>query len=67
MWVCMCEGVTSHTVQEAISAGARTTRDVAKVCKAGSACGRCKHTIRTMIAASSALPPPKQTRRRWLR
>jgi bacterioferritin-associated ferredoxin len=67
MWVCMCEGVTSQTVQDAIDAGARTTRQVAEICKAGSVCGRCRHTVRSMIAAASGTPQPREKRRRWMR
>jgi bacterioferritin-associated ferredoxin len=63
----MCEGVTSHVVQEAIDEGARTTAEVAKICQAGSVCGRCRHTIRTMIAATTGMPEPRKHRRRWLR
>ena len=67
MWVCLCEGVTSHVVQEAIDQGAHTTRQVAATCKAGSVCGRCKHTIRIMIATTTGRPSPREPRRGWLR
>ena len=67
MWVCMCEGVTSHVVQEAIDKGAATTREVGNACKAGAVCGRCKNTIRSMITASTGAPALKETRRRWRR
>ena len=49
MYICLCLGVTTGTVQHAIDAGARSTKQVAEACGAGSVCGRCNHTIRTMI------------------
>jgi bacterioferritin-associated ferredoxin len=68
MYVCLCLGVTTYTVQQTIDGGARTTKMVAEACGAGSVCGRCGHTIRTMIEASAADPPsrmPDRLRRRW--
>lgn len=68
MYICLCLGVTTHKVQEAIDDGARTTKKVAEACGAGSVCGRCGHTIRTMIEASAPNPPtriPDRIRRRW--
>jgi len=46
MYICLCLGVTTTTVQQAIDAGARSTKQVAEACGAGSVCGRCNHTIR---------------------
>ena len=57
MYICLCLGVTTNTVQQAIDAGARTTKKVAEACGAGSVCGRCGHTIRTMIEATAPDPP----------
>jgi bacterioferritin-associated ferredoxin len=68
MYICLCLGVTTITVQRAIDAGARSTKQVAEACGAGSVCGRCGHTIRTMIEAASADPPaskPPRLHRRW--
>lgn len=61
MFVCLCRGVTSHTVAEAVAAGATTTKQVAKACGAGADCGRCKHTVRAIIDATA---PPETKRRR---
>src|SRR6266487_3125372 len=58
MYICLCLGVTTSTVQQAIDAGARSTKQVAAACGAGSVCGRCNHTIRTMI--EGAAPDPAQ-------
>jgi bacterioferritin-associated ferredoxin len=68
MYICLCLGVTTHAVQEAIDSGARTTKKVAEACGARSVSGRCGHTIRTMIEASAPDPPtriPDRLRRRW--
>jgi bacterioferritin-associated ferredoxin len=66
MYVCLCNGVTSGTVQEAIESGARSTRDVAERCGAGDVCGRCRQTIRAMLAAQAGdQPRHKPMLRRW--
>ena len=68
MYICLCLGVTTSTVQQAIDAGARSTKQVAEACGAGSVCGRCNHTIRTMIEDAAPDPPsskPDRLRRRW--
>jgi bacterioferritin-associated ferredoxin len=66
MYVCLCRGVTSSTIQEAIDAGAKTTKDVERMCGAGSVCGRCRHNVRLMLAASGgSTEPPKRILRRW--
>jgi len=62
MYICLCLGVTTSTVQHAIDAGARSTKQVAEACGAGSVCGRCNHTIRTMIEDAAPDPPPPQAR-----
>ena len=38
MYICLCLGVTTSTVQHAIDAGARSTKQVAEACGAGSVC-----------------------------
>jgi bacterioferritin-associated ferredoxin len=68
LYICLCLGVTTSTVQQAIDAGARSTKQVAEACGAGSVCGRCNHTVRTMIEAAAPDPPgskPDRLRRRW--
>ncbi|AKS34129.1 bacterioferritin-associated ferredoxin [Mycolicibacterium goodii] len=51
MFVCLCTGTTSHVVNEVVAGGARTSKEVADVCGAGGDCGRCRRTIRAIIAA----------------
>ena len=54
MFVCLCIGVTSHMVTEAVAKGASTSKEVAAACGAGSDCGRCKRTVRAIIEAHHA-------------
>ncbi|MGV0746329.1 (2Fe-2S)-binding protein [Mycolicibacterium sp. XJ870] len=54
MFVCLCTGTTSHVVNEIVAAGATTSKQVADACGAGGDCGRCKRTIRAIIAAHQA-------------
>jgi bacterioferritin-associated ferredoxin len=53
MYVCLCRGVTSHTVAEAVAAGAKTTNEVAQRCGAGVDCARCRRTVRSIIDAAA--------------
>ncbi|MGA3252693.1 MAG: (2Fe-2S)-binding protein [Mycobacterium sp.] len=59
MFVCLCNGVTSQTVADAIAAGASTTKDVAQACGAGADCGRCRRTVRAILTSAS---PDRTTR-----
>ncbi|BBY89041.1 MULTISPECIES: (2Fe-2S)-binding protein [Mycolicibacterium] len=54
MYVCLCTGATSHCVTTAVNKGACTSKQVAAACGAGSDCGRCKMTVRALIAATLA-------------
>ncbi len=59
MFVCLCNGVTSQTVADAVAAGASTTNDVAQACGAGADCGRCRRTVRAIIGSPN---PDRSTR-----
>ncbi|MBV8927883.1 MAG: (2Fe-2S)-binding protein [Mycobacteriaceae bacterium] len=52
MFVCLCVGVTSQEVNEAVANGACTSKQVAKMCGAGSECGRCRRTVRAIIESA---------------
>lgn len=52
MFVCLCTGVTSQQVADAVAAGATTTKQVGEATGAGTVCGRCRNTVRALIAAS---------------
>jgi bacterioferritin-associated ferredoxin len=55
MFVCLCNGVTSHVVSEAVANGACTSKQIAEACGAGGDCGRCRRTLRAMIEAHFAV------------
>ncbi len=57
MYVCLCVGATNQTVSDAVALGASTSREVAAACGAGGDCGRCRHTLRAIIAAAAKLEP----------
>ncbi|WP_253867597.1 bacterioferritin-associated ferredoxin [Mycobacterium sp. GA-1285] len=44
-------GITSHDVTECVANGARTSKQIADACGAGGDCGRCRRTLRAIIAA----------------
>ncbi len=58
MYVCLCVGATNQTVSEAVACGASTSKEVAAACGAGGDCGRCRHTVRAIIAATKLEPAP---------
>ncbi|WP_375487422.1 bacterioferritin-associated ferredoxin [uncultured Mycobacterium sp.] len=55
MYVCLCVGATSQTVSDIVARGASTSKEVAAACGAGADCGRCRHTLRAIIASASRL------------
>ncbi|WP_082614458.1 (2Fe-2S)-binding protein [Mycobacterium sp. Root265] len=59
MYVCLCTGATDTQVLDAIRGGASTSREVDEACGAGAQCGRCRRTVRTLLADSApgAAPP----------
>ncbi|MDM4142781.1 MULTISPECIES: (2Fe-2S)-binding protein [Mycobacterium] len=58
MFVCLCNGVTSQTVCEAVESGASTTKEVAQACGAGADCGRCRRTVQAILRSSSPQRSP---------
>jgi bacterioferritin-associated ferredoxin len=58
MFVCLCTGVTSQVVSDLVAAGATTSKEIADACGAGSDCGRCRRTVRAIIASSSVVNCP---------
>ena len=60
MFVCLCNGVTSQVVAEAVEAGATTTSQVANACGAGADCGRCRRTVRAIIDAADSAEHKRQ-------
>ncbi|OBK17034.1 bacterioferritin-associated ferredoxin [Mycobacterium asiaticum] len=52
MFVCLCNGITSQAVADAVAAGATTCNQVAAACGAGDDCGRCRRTVRAIISST---------------
>lgn len=61
MFVCLCTGATSQVVSEVVAAGARTSKEIAEACGAGGDCGRCRRTLRAIIAAHQVNGCPVHT------
>jgi bacterioferritin-associated ferredoxin len=49
VFVCLCNGITSQVVADAIAGGASTTNQIAAKCGAGAECGRCRRTLRKLL------------------
>ncbi|MCP9946150.1 (2Fe-2S)-binding protein [Streptomyces somaliensis] len=49
MYVCSCFGITERQVREHADAGARTPRQIASACKAGTDCGSCVRRIQAIL------------------
>ncbi len=54
MFVCLCNGITSHEVAAVVDRGAATTKEVTSACGAGADCGRCRRTVRAIIESRGA-------------
>lgn len=61
MFVCLCTGVTSQVVSDLVSEGMTTSKQIADACGAGSDCGRCRRTVRAIIAAQAQKCPVHAT------
>jgi bacterioferritin-associated ferredoxin len=57
MYVCLCVGATSQTICDAVAGGACTSKQVAAACGAGGDCGRCRQTLRSIIASQEPACP----------
>ncbi len=49
MYVCSCFGVTEQQVEQHAENGARTPRQIASACKAGTDCGSCVRRIQALL------------------
>ncbi|HUB58431.1 MAG TPA: (2Fe-2S)-binding protein [Mycobacterium sp.] len=49
MFVCLCNGITSQVVADAIAKGASTCNQIAAECGAGADCGRCRRTLSSLL------------------
>ncbi|AFC43869.1 MULTISPECIES: (2Fe-2S)-binding protein [Mycobacterium] len=55
MYVCLCVGATSQTVCDVVAQGASTSKEIAAACGAGGDCGRCRRTLRAILADAAKL------------
>jgi bacterioferritin-associated ferredoxin len=59
--VCLCTGTSERKVRRAIERGATTVDAIGEACGAGTCCGGCHDTLRSLLdesAAAVAGPPP---------
>lgn len=56
MYVCLCTGVTSDQIQEAINNGATNAAEITAATGAGSSCGSCLTTVIAMMLESQSTP-----------
>lgn len=49
MILCLCRGVSDHTVETVISAGAHTVGEIERTCGAGGDCGACSGLIEALV------------------
>lgn len=52
MYVCLCTGVTSHQIEEAIRNGAKTAEEITMQTGAGSNCGSCLNSVVAMVVSA---------------
>ncbi len=49
MIVCSCNAVTDKQILRAARAGARSPREVARICRAGAGCGGCRVIVEDLL------------------
>lgn len=49
MILCLCRGVSDHTVHAVISAGARSVEAIERACGAGGDCGACGEALECLV------------------
>jgi len=59
--VCSCNAVTDREIRRAVREGARSLRQVARACGAGSACGGCRPAVREILAELAPADPGAET------
>lgn len=53
MIVCHCAGVSERTIHTLISSGARSVRDITRLCGAGRCCAPCRDEIASLIGGAA--------------
>lgn len=62
MIVCLCKGVSNHTILAEVRRGTCTVKGIAQACQAGTGCGACVQQIRELIQTSTlSLRPHSDT------
>lgn len=49
MILCLCRGISDHTVRAVISAGAHTVEEIERSCGAGGDCGACGEALESLV------------------
>lgn len=49
MILCLCRGISDHTVRTVISAGAHTVEEIERRCGAGGDCGACGDALESLV------------------
>jgi bacterioferritin-associated ferredoxin len=60
MYVCLCQGVTDSDIQQALSAGARSLRDLREQLGVALECGKCAHLAQSVVRDWKAIPKEPQ-------
>ena len=50
MILCLCQGISDHSVRATIRGGAATLDDVVAACRAGADCGACQDAVLDLLA-----------------
>ena len=50
MILCLCQGISDHSVRATIRGGAATLDDVLAACRAGADCGACQDAVLDLLA-----------------
>ncbi len=58
MYVCICEGITDHQIEDAIASGCSTIRTLRKELNVAKDCGQCLEEIFEMIRSSKTYSTP---------
>ena len=54
MLICHCRGVSDRAIRNAIRRGAKTPREVAAACGAGTSCGGCRPAVTQIVRGELA-------------
>jgi bacterioferritin-associated ferredoxin len=58
MIVCLCKGVSSHTILAEVRRGNCSVKGIAHACQAGTGCGACLQQIRELIQVGGSNARP---------